>query len=438
MAGGRWDVIVIGAGAAGLAAARDLSQAGRSVLVLEARGRIGGRVFTRRRRRDPMPLELGAEFVHGASPAIFEIARTEGLLLERLPDQHLTLSGGRLRRESRFWERLEEITRTMRAKGPDRSVAEFLRSRQSLSAARRRLLQSVVDGYHGAPLERVSEKALSTAGEEPDPDERAQFRPAGGYGPILETLRRGLGRRCRILLREAVSEVRWRRGLVRVATASGRRFQASRLVVTVPAGVLRAFPGERGAIRFDPPLPSTTVRAMTGIEMGRVRKLLLRFRQPFWEDANLIRRRAGDGVRALQFLHAPGATFPTWWTPSPAAGWPLLTAWSGWEGTRALADLPREQLIATALRDLGELLGLAPRRLRGLLVSSREHDWNADPFSRGAYSYQAVGGSSAPDRLADPVAGTLFFAGEATERDESGTVPGAIASGRRAARRLLR
>src|SRR5262245_53634198 len=153
MARRHWDAIVIGAGAAGLAAAQTLSDAGRTVLVLEARNRIGGRVWTRRRRGDPLPLELGAEFVHGASPTILEIARREGLLVERLPDEHLIADGAHLRRQDDFWERLEEITRTMRSRGKDRSVAEFLRARRSLGPVKRRLLESIVDGYHGAPLD---------------------------------------------------------------------------------------------------------------------------------------------------------------------------------------------------------------------------------------------------------------------------------------------
>jgi monoamine oxidase len=438
MAGGRWDVLVIGAGAAGLAAAAALAEAGRSVLVLEARSRVGGRVWTRRRRGNALPLELGAEFVHGASPPIFEIARTRGLLVERLPDEHLMAHGGRLRREGRFWERLEKITATMRAEGRDRSVAGFLRSRKSLSAVQRRLLVSIVDGYHGAPLERASEKALSTRGEDlSTPEELAQFRVAAGYGPILDALRRPSGPRYRIRLRTVVYEVAWRRGRVRVTASSGASFEASRLVVTVPAGVLKAPSGETGAIRFDPPLPQKE-RALAGIEMARVRKLLLEFDEPFWEDPKLLRRRAGRDVRMLNFLHDPSATFPTWWTAAPAAGWPVLTAWAGWNGAQALAGLSRPRVVARALAGLGALLEIPERRLRRRLVRAAEHDWNADPFSRGAYSYQAVGGSAAPERLAEPVARTLFFAGEATERDENGTVPGAVASGRRAARRVLR
>ena len=116
----------------------------------------------------------------------------------------------------------------------------------------------------------------------------------------------------------------------------------------------------------------------------------------------------------------------------------MLTAWAGWLGSQRLEGLPRRAVVERALADLESLLGVGRTRLRRLLFSSTEHDWNADPFSRGAYSYQAVGGSSAPVRLAEPVEGTLFFAGEATRRDDSGTVPGAIESGRHAARRILR
>jgi monoamine oxidase len=433
-----WDVLIVGAGAAGLAAAERLSKARRSVLILEARGRLGGRVDTRRFRGEPLPVELGAEFVHGRSPEIFEIAREAGLVVDRLPDCHRITAGKRLVRQHDYWERFERMTRSMRRRGPDRSVEEFLRGRRNLSSADRQILASMVDGYYAAPLGRASEKALSSSGEGPSgPEEQEQFHLVSGYGAIIRFLARRLDRkRAAIRLRAVVSEVRWRRGSVTVFLEDGTAFRGARLLMTAPIGVLRAPAGERGAIRWDPPLDAKR-RALEGLEMGRVRKLVLTFRRPYWEDPEILRRSEGGDTDPIDFLHSPGAPFPTWWTASPAAGLGRITAWAGWNGTRELEGLSRSAVRDEALATLGALLGIAPAALRSGLVSAREHDWNADPFSRGAYSYQAVGGATAPGRLAEPVADTLFFAGEGTESEQSGTVPGAIASGRRAARRLL-
>jgi len=437
MSAHRWDVLVVGAGAAGLAAAKELSDAGRSVLVLEARRRIGGRVHTRRLRGDPLPLELGAEFVHGRQAEIFDLACEGSLLVDRLPDVHLWKSGSRLSRDGRLLERFEAITRKMRARGADRSVAEFLRRHRRLSSRDRRLFESMVDGYFAAPLEDASERALSTAGKGPTPpEEREQFRVVPGYASVLARLAAGLDpRRCRIRLGAIVTEVLWKRGAVGVALLGGEILRARRLIVTVPVGVLRAAPGEAGAIRWDPEIPNVW-RALKGIGTGRVRKVVLTFREPFWEDAGWLSRRTGDGADALHFFHAPGEVFPTWWTAAPAAGARRLTAWAGWKGAHALEGLSRPRVVRRALATLSSVLHVSGARLDRLLLAAHEHDWNRDPFSRGAYSYPAVGGASAPERLAEPVAGTLFFAGEATESAESGTVPGAIASGRRAARRL--
>ncbi len=439
MSSQRWDVLVVGAGAAGLAAAKALSDAGRRVLVLEARRRIGGRVRTQRLHGESLPIELGAEFVHGRQREVFDIAHEAGLLIDRLPDVHLWKTGPRLRRERRFWERFEAITGRMKPRGADRSVAQFLRGPRALSSSDRRLVESMVDGYFAAPFDDASEKALSTAGRPPaPPDERAQFRVVRGYASVLERLRTGLDpKRCRIRLGSVVTDVHWKRGSVRVRVDSGAVFHAARLVMTVPAGVLRAAAGEAGSIRWDPEVPHAR-RALEGIGMGRVRKVILRFREAFWEDTGWLARRAGQGVDALDFFHAPGEVFPTWWTLAPAADARRLTAWAGWMGAHQLERLSGREVAQRALTTLSTVLGVDRRRLGRLLVSAHEHDWNRDPFSRGAYSYPAVGGASAPDRLAEPVADTLFLAGEATERWESGTVPGAIASGRRAVRRLLR
>ena len=135
-------------------------------------------------------------------------------------------------------------------------------------------------------------------------------------------------------------------------------------------------------------------------------------------------------------MHAAGA-FQTLWTAAPVDV-PMLTLWAGGPPATRLRERGPRAILDAALRQLGSLFGTTRARARRLLVAADSHDWTADPFSRGAYSYQVVGGADAPDRLARPVRGTLFFAGEAASADESGTVPGAIASGRRAARQVLR
>ena len=437
----RLDAIVIGAGAAGLAAAETLSRAGLSLTVLEARRRIGGRIRTLRPRGLSVPIELGAEFVHGREEELFALAREASIAIERLPAAHLEIQGGRTLVRRDYWQRFEALTRRLRSSGRDRSIADFLRAHPRLPEDDRRLLTSIVEGYDAADLERASEHALSTAGEpREDPEENAQFRPVSGYDRVPRWLASRLDtKRARIRLGTAAARVAWRRGDVEVSTADGATIRARCAVITIPAGVLKAPPGSRGAIAFEPD-PAPIRRALSGIAMGDVARLVLLFDEPFWTDPDVLARRVPRGALAgseAGFVHPIGAEFPTWWSAAPVQA-PMLVAWSGGTAARRLLGLSREKLVRRALATLGMIWRLDPARLRRRLRDWRIHDWSADPFSRGAYSYQVVGGASAPDALARPVAGTLFFAGEATEGSRSGTVPGAIASGRAAAKKVLR
>jgi monoamine oxidase len=436
----RWDVVVVGAGAAGLAAAERLTGSGLSVALLEGRSAIGGRIRTRHIRGCAVPIELGAEFVHGRSEEIFEIASAAPLLVDRLPDSHLAATKSGWKPRDQFWDQFERITRQMRPNGRDRSVADFLRAHRSLSPVQKRLAASIVEGYHAAPLDRASEHALSTAGDPPSsPEEHAQFRVVAGYDGVTNWLRSRLEpRRCGMFLSTPVREIRWRRRQVTVRCEDGQEFRASRVIVTVPVGVLQAAAESEGAIRFDP-LPPTLRQALSGIEMGRVVKVVLRFREIFWAGEGFLEERLADPARRdgeLGFLHAPTAAFPTWWSASPAQA-PLLTGWAGGPAADALRGLPPSAILSRASRTLAQLLAMNLGRLRGLLLGWHVHDWNADPFSRGAYSFVRVGGTRAPALLARPISETLFFAGEATSPDQSGTVPGAIESGRRAAQQIL-
>jgi monoamine oxidase len=208
-------------------------------------------------------------------------------------------------------------------------------------------------------------------------------------------------------------------------------------IVTVPIGVLHAAPDAPGAIGFDP-APAAALGAARRLAMGQVRRIALLFRDAWWETRHRpLRPRAGDLAR-LTFLHGDDDDFPVWWTSYPSRV-PLLVGWVGGRAAEAVANVAPEDVEARAVRAIARQLGAPPSRVRRELRRSWTHDWAADPYARGAYSYTLVGGSGAGEALARPVAGTLFFAGEATaDAGQSGTVDGAIASGRRAAAQLRR
>ena len=222
----------------------------------------------------------------------------------------------------------------------------------------------------------------------------------------------------RLRLQTIVRGVRWQPGAIEIeGEFLGRRFleRARRMIVTLPLGVLQS-----GAVRFQPALRRKQA-ALRHLASGPVVKAVLRFEHPFWEE-----RSPGTA-----FFHAPRAAFPTFWTPLPARV-PLLVAWAGGPKAERLARLSEESLIEEALRGVHAVFGKVPP-----LAAALVHDWQRDPFARGAYSYLRVGGEGAREDLAAPIAGTVFFAGEATDAEESGTVAGALRSGERAARQVL-
>ena len=435
----RYDAIVIGAGAAGLAAAADLGEAGAATVVLEARDRIGGRILTLDEKGWPLPIELGAEFIHGRPTETFRIVEEAGLLVERVAGKHVLVARGRLRGRGDYFDAMAMITARMRRRGRDRSVAEFLAGQRQLNSERRADFRSHVEGYHAAPLDRASEHALSTAGDDPPgPGENDQFRIVSGYGRLIEWLRKKAGKTVALRPGWIVDTVEWKRGRTSVTARPARggaakKFLADRIIVAVPLSALKAPAGSPGAIRFEPEIPEKT-RALATLETGAAVKIVFCFRERFWERDGLLAKSAGRFD--LSFLQARRATLPTWWTAAPAQT-AMLTGWTGGPTAQKLLAESDETIADIALRSLARILALSPRRIQSLLEGWHTHNWGRDPFSRGAYSYTAVGGVRSRGILARPVAGTVFFAGEATDADQNGTVAGALASGRRAARELL-
>ena len=439
------DVVIIGAGAAGLAAARDLSGHGLRVCVVEARHRIGGRVHTLHMSDLPLPVELGAEFIHGEAEDTFAIVEAAALHVYQLPDNHWWSRDAKWEMVDDFWEQMERLRARIRPSKRDRSFADFMKS-QRIDAHLRDLAWNFVEGYHAAHADRMSTQALATSDDEQeDPGGNKQFRIAGGYDGVFSWLRSGLDpSRSQLLLGTVATSVTWTRSGVGVECRSGkleRTIRARRALITIPIGVWKAPQEQEGAIRFDPPLDMKQ-RALEKIEIGHVVKIAFHFRERFWDATDFIesRARSKDDVRRgtpLNFVHHQHRFMPVWWTMAPARA-PILTGWAGGHAADALLAESEGSMIDRALDAMSEAFGMRRRQLDALLVTTHYHDWQADPFSRGAYSYAGVGGANSHDALAKSVQGVLFFAGEATSGDQTGTVAGAIATGHRAAREILR
>lgn len=425
----RPDVVILGAGVAGLAAAAALREKNVSAVVLEAKDRAGGRILTAHDPAWPVPVELGAEFIHGSRAVTREIARRAGLRPYPLTDTHFIDEGNGLGPNRAFWAPIEKLLGEMAMDAPgDLSFADYLAQRGLSETREGKLALGFVEGFHAARADRISSRALCEAGEAiAEGEERENFRIPEGYDRIVQALRGETDIRYNVVCRE----IRWSQDGVEclVTDRDGSPLppvRARRAIVTLPLGVLKAADG----VTFAPLLPREKREAIARLEMGAVLKIVFLFREPFWK--------AILGRDDVGFLHRAGtAEFPTWWTTHPVEG-PVLTAWCG--GTRAgeLTGEPAEVLARRALQRLAAMLRIPDDRVRAALVAYRFHDWQTDPFSRGAYSYVGVGGAGAQEALAKPAGGVLFFAGEATHAGgENATVAGAIETGRRAATELV-
>jgi monoamine oxidase len=444
---GEYDVIIVGAGAAGLAAGARLAQAGRRVALLEARDRIGGRIHTRYLPADeghaPMCIELGAEFIHGLPAAIWSLVGQAKLSAYELEGSDLSfVNGGWAPPTSHpAIHVIADMMKWLQARpGCDMSFAEYLAANPT-DAASAAAATGYVEGFNAADHNRIGIASLAVQQRAEDTiDTDRLFHVAEGYDAVMEFLAaqfRAAGGE--LTLGAAVRRIEWQRGRVRVESGTGgETLDARRALITVPLGVLQA-----DTIDFAP--RPTDILAQAGrLAMGDVVRVVLLFRDPFWRD-----RRAPsipDGVRRklsdLSFLFTPAEVPPTWWTPNPAPT-PMLTAWTG--GTKA-TELRRSiaasgdplALPRRCLATLARIFELSFAEVQNLLVSWHEHDWSADPYSRGAYSYVPAGALDAPAKLSAPVEETLYFAGEHTDvTGHWGTVHAAIGTGVRAADQML-
>ena len=454
---GQDPIVVIGAGAAGLAAARELTHAGRDVVVLEARERVGGRVLTHREQSSPVPIELGAEFVHGRSPELFQIATAANLELYEVSERHWYFEKEKVSKAGEFWRSIEKLTSNMKAADRDQSLNEFLHTLPHDEDTRRAksMLVRYVEGFHAANIERVGTRGLvvdNEAAAEIDGDNA--FRLIDGYDSLIHALRaEAESRGAQFHFNTIVKEIRWTDAETRLACVhqgAPIEFAASHVIVTLPISLLKKPDSEVAAIRFSPELPTDKRAAIEALPMGNVLKINLLFRDRFWETVKRWDENATQvDFRDAAFFHCPGAPLPTWWTQLPMRA-PLLVGWTGGPNAERVMQAAgygeqkagqsgddNSYLINQAIESLARIFNLSRNEIEAQLQASYIHNWSADPFTRGAYAYVPVNGLDDQRILAQPVAEKLFFAGEATSIGHIGTVHGAIQSGQRAAREIL-
>ncbi len=450
------EVLVLGAGIAGLAAAVTLAEAGHSVTVLEASDRVGGRIHTV--HAGGCAVELGAEFVHGKPPELLHLLANLGLhATEREGAMVHHAADGSLSTEDGQWIRNpppNPASRPEQASGEDPfQTIEDLRlwseahpeqdmtfaawcTQQGVRAETAGIAAGYVEGFNAADANEISIRSLALQQAAEDQMEGdTTMHVDGGYDQLAQRLATRLRNAGGVVLfNHVVTRVAWAAGHVDVGCTGQHLLTAAKAVVALPLGVLQA-----GAVAFHP-APADLLQQAGRLRMGNVCRISLVFRTRWWADLEPSQ----PALQRLSFLlpvhrphgfHAP--EFGVFWTGYPSLD-PVLTAWSGGPSADAFQALDDHRIAHLACASLERIFELPQDAVLNQLVSHHRHDWKGDPLARGAYSWVPAGAVDASSRMSQPVDATLYFAGEHTDTTANlGTVHGALRSGLRAAAQLL-
>ncbi|MEZ0351050.1 flavin monoamine oxidase family protein [Mycobacterium sp. pR1184] len=409
-------ILIVGAGMAGLAAARRLVDAGWPVRLIEARDRIGGRVYT---NRDwGVPIEMGASWIHGtASDPMMELAHSAHA--EVIPTDYYGWAKLAVDRrlpatdyDADSWRQFVERACDRVTGGSLGAAVDAAAKRAELSETDRTQLAffvaTEIEDEYAAGADQLSATTFDT-GDYADGD---QAVITNGYDALPKLLADGLP----IVLRTPVTAITRRDSTVTVH-AGNQSFEGPAAIVTVPLGVLKA-----GAIAFDPPLPDGHARAVNALGFGVLSKTFFRFNRRTWKTDNAF----------YLFMGTDPGAWAQWFTLSNSAG-PIVVAFNAGERGRAVEASSAADVTARALPIARQLFGddVAPMEVR-------TSNWSTDPYARGSYSFHAPGsGLDDRRRLREPITDRLYLAGEAADTKNPSTVIGAVASGRYAADQLM-
>ena len=417
--------IVIGGGAAGLMAAYELSKQKNHVIILEAKNRLGGRIFTTNNNNFSEPIEAGAEFIHGDLPVTISLLKEAGITYQAIAGKMLQLENGKFHQQKNRDAHWNKVIKQMQQLEVDMSLDDFLNTFFS-DDKYAELRKSVKDFAGGFDLADASKASVKSLFREWNNESEKQYRIDGGYVQLvnfLETQCRKNG--CVIHTNCCVKKINWQKDEVNINTMCSRFFKSDKIIITVPVSVLQARDDNENYIEFSPSIPQH-IQAAKNIGFGTVIKVLLEFNEAFWQQQSTN----------VGFI-LTSQKIPTWWTqlaPDNA----ILTGWVGGEKAVALSNKTDEEILEIALQSLCNAFAISKEDLQSKLKASSIYNWYKEPDIVGGYSYNTLESVAAKKVLRQPVDDTIFFSGEALfEGTPVGTVEAALDSGKKTASKVL-
>ncbi len=423
-----YDIIIVGGGAAGLMAAKILSEGGRKILLLEARDQLGGRI--QQLNNLSFPAEGGAEFIHGKLKTTFDLLKEAGIKKEKIKGQFCRVEKGKWSVNSQPLLHWNLLIKKMKACYEDMTVDDFFikyfseKKYQVLKAQ----FKKYVEGYDAADTKAVSVLSIKNEMENEDED---QYRAVTGYTSLINFLKEAAVKNNVVIKTgEPVKEIRMT-NKIEVITSSGKYF-SKKIIIAVPVGVLQARKNNESFIRF-PFLLNNYITAAKKIGNGGVIKFLLEFDKTFWLEKKFLKNKK---IPAPSYIFSE-EIIPTWWTQFPSMV-PLLTGWLAGPRSRQMKSFSTKKFESIMLSSLSSILSVKKSELEKKLLNYKIMNWIDEPHILGGYSYTTLKTEKARKILLTPYKDTFYFAGEYVTQNSSSTVDAALQSGKLVAMEILK
>ena len=416
----KYDVIIIGAGAAGLIAMLDLLKEGYRVCMLEAADKAGGRISTVKEKGFKTYIEAGAEFIHGKLPLTLKLLNEAGISYYEVEGKMCGVRNGAWKSDEHN-ENWDEFISKLKKLKTDTTIFEFLTENFSDNKymGLRQDVQRFAEGFDLADISRAS--VLSIKDEWQD-IEKPQYRIEGGYGQLIKyLLDQCIEINAMFYFNSCVNKIDYKKKPVAVYTQENKKFEADKLIITASAGILQS-----GIIQFAPALKEQGI-AIQGLGFGAVIKFLLQFKTNFWNKYE----------NEIGFILSDEKV-PTWWTQLPIEN-NLLTGWMGESKAMENVFQPETDLLKIAIESLSSIFKIPVLEINEQLESYKIINWQEHPTTKGGYSFSTLYTKEAKKILSTPVDEAIYFAGEAVSQGESqGTVESALQSGKEVASLMIR